>query len=627
MRASLMAERRFWPVFWTQFLGAFNDNLFKSALVVLILFREVSVGGIAPAQMVALTGAIFITPYLLFSAISGQISDKWDKARVMRAVKVAEVGIMLFGAVGFAIGSVPMLLVVLFAMGTHSTVFGPCKYAILPQHLDEGELVEANALVEMGTNLAILFGTISGTMLVGQPNGELLVAGGAVGTALIGLLVARFIPAAPSAHPELRLSFDPIRPTWALVQLCRKKPSVWNSVLGISWFWAYGATFLAGFETYAKDTLGGAEVLVTWFLALFSIGIGLGSIACERLSRERLEIGLVPIGAIGMSLFTLDLYFVGAPWPTPAEHIGLAAFLTTFAGWRISLDLFSLAVFGGFMIVPLYTLVQWRTDRGETSRVIAGNNVINAVFIFGGAFALAAMFAAGFAAVDVFLWFALLNTAIAVYMYTVVPEFVLRFVVFVLSRCVYRVRVVGHENIPIDDPVVLVSNHVSFIDWFVLSAAIKRPARFVMHRMFYDLPVGGWFFRQAKVIPIATRKEDPQIMEQAFARVHDELQDSQIVCIFPEGRITDNGEMYPFKPGVEQILARDPVAVIPIAINGLWGSFFSRRDGPAMTKPFPRGWFSRVWVTIGEPIPASEASAEVLEAKVRALWSARGLPA
>jgi 1-acyl-sn-glycerol-3-phosphate acyltransferase len=625
MKVSLMSERRFWPVFWTQFLGAFNDNLFKSAVVVMILFREASVFGVPPAQMVALTGAIFISPYLLFSAISGQISDKWDKGRVMRAVKAAEIGIMLFGAVGFWLGSVPMLLVVLFLMGTHSTVFGPCKYAILPQHLDEAELVEANALVEMGTNLAILFGTIAGTTLIAREGGELGVAGASVAVAALGLLAARFIPAAPSGNPGLRLSLDPFGPTWRLIELCRKRPSVWNSVLGISWFWAYGATFLAGFETYAKDTLGGSEALVTWFLALFSVGIGVGSIGCERLSRERLEIGLVPIGAAGMSLFTLDLFFVGAPWAAPAEPLGIAAFLDTFPGWRISLDLFGLAVFGGFMIVPLYTLVQWRTDRDETSRVIAGNNVINALFIFGGALLLAGLFAAGLDAVDVFLLFAILNTGIAIYMYTVVPEFVLRFCAFVLSRLVYRVRVEGHENIPIDDPVVFVSNHVSFVDWLILASAIKRPARFVMHKMFYDLPVGGWLFRQAKVIPIATRKEDPSIMDRAFERVHEELQDSQVVCIFPEGRITDNGELYPFKPGIEQIIARDPVPVIPIAINGLWGSFFSRRDGPAMTKPFRR-WFSRVWVTIGAPVPPGEVTAAGLQDRVQDMLTSRGLP-
>jgi 1-acyl-sn-glycerol-3-phosphate acyltransferase len=624
MRASLVRERKFWPVFWTQFLGAFNDNLFKSAVVVLILFREVSVLGVGPAQMVALSGAIFIAPYLMFSAISGQVSDKFDKARVMRAVKVAEVGIMAFGAVGFAIGNVPMLLAVLFLMGTHSTVFGPCKYAILPQHLDEGELVEANALVEMGTNLAILFGTIAGTTLIAQEQGELLVAGATVATALLGVLAARFIPAAPSSNPGLRLSFDPVRPTWALVELCRKKPSVWNSVLGISWFWAYGATFLAGMETYAKETLGGTEAMVTWFLALFSVGIGVGSIACERLSRERLELGLVPIGAAGMSLFTLDLFLVGAP--VASGEVELLTFLSAWAGWRISLDLFLLALSGGFLVVPLYTLVQWRTDRSETSRVIAGNNVINAVFIFGGAFVLAGMFAAGASAVDVFLALAVTNALVAVYMYTVVPEFVLRFCVFVLSRFVYRVRVEGHENIPIDDPVVIVSNHVSFIDWLVLSAAIKRPARFVMHKMFYDLPVGGWFFRQAKVIPIATRKEDPEMMDRAFERIHDELQDSQVVCVFPEGRITDTGEMYPFRPGIEQIVGRDPVKVIPVALNGLWGSYFSRHSGPAMTKPFRRGWFNRVWVTIGEPLPPGEVTAEGVQTIVRRLATERGLP-
>jgi 1-acyl-sn-glycerol-3-phosphate acyltransferase len=618
MQAALMTSRRFAPLFWTQFFGAFNDNLFKNAVVILIVFRAVHVAGIAPEQMVALSGAIFIAPYLLFSGIAGQVADKLDKARLIRAAKLAEIAIMAVGALGFVTGSVPLLLAVLFLMGTQSTVFGPCKYGILPQHLGEAELVAGNALVEMGTYLAILLGTLAGALAMDLPGGERVVAGGVLAVALIGAVTSLAVPAAPSSRPDLPVGLDPVRPTLELIRLCRKKESVWLSILGISWFWAYGAVLLALFPTWTKDVLGGGESLTGLFLALFSIGIGAGSMLCEKLSRERLELGLVPLGALGTSLFTLDLSLIGTPWPTPAEPIGVVALLSTFAGWRITVDLTLLSVFGGFMIVPLYTLVQWRTDRSETSRVIAGNNVVNAVFIVVALAGLAGLYAAGLSPIHVFAVLAAVNIAVAAYMYTVVPEFVLRFVVWMLANVVYRVRVSGQAQVPVDGPAVLVANHVSFIDWFVISAAIKRPARFVMHHSFYNLPVMRFLFRQAKVIPIASSKEDPALLAAAMERIHAELQDEQLVCIFPEGKITETGEVAPFRQGIERIVARDPVPVIPVALDGLWGSFFSRHGGSAMRRPFRR-WWSRVTVRVGAPVPPERVTAPALQERVCAL--------
>lgn len=620
MQATLVRDRRFAPLFWTQFLGAFNDNLFKNALVILITFRSVSVGGFSPEQMVALSGAIFIAPYFVFSAVSGQLSDKFDKAVMIRATKVMEVAIMVLGAAGFVFGSVGLLLLVLFLLGVQATVFGPCKYGILPQHLTESELVAGNALIEMGTYLAILLGTLTGGILIAQDGGENIVAAGVLAVAVGGWVSARWIPPAPSRNPDLALTLDPFRPTWELIRLARKKQSVFLSILGISWFWAFGATFLSLFPSWTKDVLGGDPTLATLFLALFSVGIGVGSMLCERLSRERLELGLVPLGSFGMSVFTLDLWLVGRPWELPAEPLTLGAFLSTFAGLRIAIDLSLLALSGGFMIVPMYTLVQWRTDPAETSRVIAANNIINAVFMVVGSVALAAVFAFGVSTVHVFLILAVVNTLAAIYIYTVVPEFLLRFVVWMMSHVVYRIRVDGHKNVPIDGPVLMVANHVSFVDWFVLAAAIKRPPRFVMHHSYYAMPVVKWLFRQARVIPIASSKEDPALLEAAFEQIHRELQDEQVVCIFPEGRITDTGQINPFRQGIERIIARDPVPVVPVALNGLWGSFFSRRDGKTAKKPFRRVW-SRVWVTVGPPVPPGEVTAEIAQDRVESLWS------
>lgn len=620
MQGSPMRDRRFAPLFWTQFLGAFNDNLFKNALVILITFRAVSVAGLSPEQMVALSGAVFITPYFVFSAISGQLADKYDKAVMIRATKVMEIAVMTIGAAGFGFGSVPMLLLVLFLLGVQATLFGPCKYAILPQHLTEAELVGGNALIEMGTYLAILLGTLTGGILVGWDGGESVVAAGVFLVAVAGWVVSLWIPPAPSVNPDLKVTLDPFGPTLELVRLTRKKQSVFLSIIGISWFWAFGATFLSLFPSYTKDVLGGDPTLATLFLALFSVGIGLGSMLCERLSRERLELGLVPLGSFGMSLFTFDLWLVGQPWAVGAEPIGIGTFLSTFSGLRIALDLSLLALAGGFMIVPMYTLVQWRTDPAETSRVIAGNNVINAVFMVLGSVALAGAFAVGLSTVQVFLILAIVNTVAAIYIYTVVPEFLLRFVVWVISHVVYRISVQGHPNVPIDGPVVLVANHVSFVDWFVIAAAIKRPPRFVMHHSYYAIPVVRWLFRQARVIPIAGSKEDPALLEAAFEQIHRELLDEQVVCIFPEGRITETGELNPFRAGIERIVARDPVPVVPMALNGLWGSFFSRKHGKAVAKPFRRIW-SRVWVSVGAPIPPETVTAEVVQEQVQALWA------
>jgi 1-acyl-sn-glycerol-3-phosphate acyltransferase len=622
MHAGLLATRRFGPLFFTQFLGAFNDNLFKNALVILVTFRAVTVAGLPPEQMVALSGALFILPFFLFSATAGQLADKYDKATLIRWTKNAEIAVMLAGAGAFLSGNVPVLLAILFLMGLQSTFFGPLKYSVLPQHLPDEELVTGNALVEMGTYLAILGGTIAGGVLIARDGGELVVAAGVVLMALLGRAAAQGIPAAPPASPDLKLRWDPIFPTLELIRLCRRDRASWLSILGISWFWAFGALFLSLFPTWTEGTLSGNEQLATLFLALFSVGIGVGSMLCERFSRERLELGLVPIGAFGMSVFTLDLAWIGQPWPATAEPMGLTAFLATFAGVRIAADLLLLAISGGFMIVPLYTLIQQRAADSERSRIIAGNNIINSALMVGASVALMGLYAAGLTPPQIMGLLAAVNVLVAAYMYTRIPEFVLRFLVWVLSRLVYRVQEEGLANIPKEGPAILVCNHVSFIDWLILAGAVRRPARFVMYKAYYQMPLLNWLFAQARAIPIASSKEDPDIVQRAFDAMSAELRAGELVCIFPEGRITETGEMNKFLPGVERMVGRDPVPVIPMALNGLWGSYFSRRDGPAMSKPFRRRW-SRVWVTVGEAVPPEEVTAAGLQARVQALYDRR----
>ena len=622
MNRRLLQDRRFWPLFWTQFLGAFNDNLFKNALVMLIAFRGLEVFGLPPAQMIALTGAIFIVPFFLFSATAGQLADTLDKARMMRWTKVAEIVIMSAGALGFLFGSVEVLLLVLFGMGFQSTVFGPCKYSVLPQHLTDDEIVAGNALVETATYLAILLGTIAGGVLILMDGGQYLVAGGVVGVAVLGALMARWIPPAPALNAGLTVQWNPITPTIEIVGIVRKNRTVLLSVLGISWFWLYGAAFLTLFPVYAKDLLHGNEQVATLFLALFSVGIGLGSMLCEKLSRERLELGLVPIGAFGMSFFTLDLWLIGEPWAAGPEAYGPMWLVSSLLGWRIMGDMTLLAMFGGFLIVPLYTLIQLRAEPAERSRIIAGNNIINAFFMVGSSLMLMAMQALEFSIPTIFALFALMNAVVAVYIFSVVPEFMLRFFVWMLSNVLYRVRAEGLQNIPREGPAVLVCNHVSFVDWLIIVGAVKRPARYIMDQMYFDMPIANYLFRAGKAIPITSKKIDPESPQRAMDQVSRELREGWLVCIFPEGQITKDGEFTPFRAGIERIIARDPVPVVPMALNGMWGSFFSRVEGKAMRKPFRR-WWSRVWLTVEAPIPAEDVSAEKLQKTVHDIWARR----
>lgn len=617
---ALLAQRRFAPFFWTQFLGAANDNVFKYAFTLLVTYKAADYTTLAPALAVNLIAALFVLPFLLFSATSGQLADKYDKARLMRLVKLLEVAIMLAGAWGFRAQSFEVLLACTFLMGLHSTLFGPVKYAYLPQVLAPTEIVGGNGLVEMGTFVAILLGTMAaGALIDASPAGNLYAAAVCVALALAGLAASLAIPSAAPSDPKLAIDWNPIRVTWHNVQVARRDRAVFLSVLGISWLWFFGAVFLTQFPQFAQQTLRGDPAVATLLLAVFSIGIGLGSLACERMSRHQVEIGLVPFGSIGMSVFTVDLYFAVQGLPTGAA-LTAAQFLAIAAHWRVLADLFLLALFAGFYSVPLYALIQTRSEATHKARIIASNNILNAVFLI-----LAAGFAAlvlgplGLSIPQLFLLTALLNVLVAVYIYTLVPEFLLRFLSWLLVGTVYRIRRQGVERIPAQGPAVIVSNHVSFVDALVLMAMSPRPIRFVMDLGIFRIPVLSWLFRQVKAIPIAPAKVDAALMERAFERVSEELRDGQLVCIFPEGRITGDGDIAPFRPGITRILERDPVAVIPVALQGLWGSFFSRKGGAAMTRPFRRGLFSKIGVAVGLPVAPAEATPEALQSMVATL--------
>lgn len=616
---ALLGRRGFGAYFWTQFLGAFNDNVFRNALVILIAFRSWSIAGLEPGAVVALAGGVFILPFVLLSPLAGQVADALPKSTLIRWTKAAEVVIMLAAAAAFAWAGLGLLLGVLFLMGAQSAAFGPVKYGILPELVDDDDLVGANALVETGTFLAILLGTITGGLLVAiGDTGPAWVSVVVVSTAAAGFAASLAVPPLAAANPGLPVARTFLGPLRETIGAARAVESVFLSILGLSWFWFFGSALLALLPTWTRDVLGAGEGVVTTFLALFCLGVAAGSLLCERLSDHKVELGLVPLGSLGMSLFAADLFLAGTPGVASPAIRDVTAFLATPGSWRLMADLALLALFGGLYTVPLYAFIQHRTDAAVRARVIAGNNVMGALFMVASALVIAGFQEAGLSIPQTFLALAVMNAAVAFYVYKVVPEFLFRFLAWILAHVLYRLRTEGREHVPETGPALLVCNHVSFVDWLVIASACKRPVRFVMHHGFLAIPGLGFFFRDAKVIPIASARESGDVLAAAFDRIAAELEAGEVVCIFPEGRLTTDGALAPFRPGIERIVARTPVPVVPMALVGLWGSFFSHKDGAALRRPFRRVW-SRIRLVIGPPVPPAEVRADDLACRVAEL--------
>lgn len=624
---ALLRQRRFAPFFWTQFSGAANDNLFKFAFTVMVTY-QLSVDWMPPAMAGLVIGALFILPFLLFSATSGQLTDKYDKTKMIRFVKNLEIAIMLVAAFGFVRGNVPVLLLCTFLMGVHSTLFGPVKFAYMPQVLNERELTGGNGMVEMGTFVAILLGNVAGGLLVALPGiGHTTVAIACVAAALVGRAVAQFIPSVPATDPGLTINWNPFSETWRNLKLAHGNVVVFRSLLGISWMWFFGAVFLSQFPSLAKNVLHGNEQVASLLLVVFSIGIGIGSLLCEVLSRRHVEIGLVPLGAIGMSVFSIDLYFASRALP-PSEVMGLGAFLAQGAHWRVMLDLALLSLFAGLYSVPMYALIQMRSQPTHRARIIAANNILNALFMIASSLIAGALLGAGFTVPQIFLFTGIANAVVAAYIFLLVPEYLLRFVAWVSSRFVYRFKVQGDENLPTAGAAILACNHVSFVDAVLLMAASPRPIYFVMDHRIFRVPVLGWLFRLAKAIPIAPYKEDPATYEAAFDRAAQVLREGDLLAIFPEGGITRDGQLQEFKGGIMKIIERAQsegveAPVIPMALTNLWGSYFSRiEQGGAMVRPFRRGFFNRVGLNVGRPVAPAQVQPALLRSHVADLLQA-----
>ncbi|WP_460952693.1 MFS transporter [Pseudomonas marginalis] len=595
---TLLRTRRFLPFFITQLLGAFNDNIFKQSLILAILYKLTLDGD--RSIWVNLCALLFILPFFLFSALAGQFGEKFNKDALIRAIKIGEIVIMAVGATGFLTNHLELMLLALFAMGTHSALFGPVKYSIMPQALHDDELVGGNGLVEMGTFLAILAGTIGAGIMMSSTHYAPVVSVAIVGVAVLGYLASRSIPRAAASTPQLRLNWNIFSESWATLRLgLGQTPAVSRSIVGNSWFWFVGAIYLTQIPAYAKEWLYGDETVVTLILTVFSVGIALGSMLCEKLSGRKVEIGLVPFGSFGLTVFGLLLWWHSGGFPQNVQANDWLAVLSYGQAWWVLFDILGLGVFGGFYIVPLYALIQSRTAENERARVIAANNILNALFMVVSAIvSILLLSVAKLSIPELFLVVSLLNIAVNTYIFKIVPEFTMRFMIWLLSHSMYRVEHRNLQAIPDEGAALLVCNHVSFVDALLIGGAVRRPIRFVTYYKIYRLPVLNFIFRTAGAIPIAGRNEDIQIYEKAFTRIAQYLKEGELVCIFPEGKLTADGEMNEFRGGVTRILEETAVPVIPMALQGLWGSFFSRDPKKGF---FHRTW-SRVVLVAGEPV-------------------------
>jgi len=588
----LVRLRRFLPLFLTQFLGATNDSLFKQALFVLIVFRLADATGANSAILVNIGAGLFILPFFLFSATGGQLADKLEKSRLIRAIKFNEILIMGLATLGFYFGHTYFLLLVLFLMGGQSALFGPVKYSILPTHLHDRELVAGNAYIEAGTFLAILIGTLAGNQLILTENGYLVVSVSVLTLAVLGFASSFFIPKAGPAVPNLKVNPNIFAEIVSTMRLGRARRDIHLSILGISWFWLFGATFLAQLSPFTKDYLHSNENIIALFMTLFSIGIGVGSFVCNRLLRGDVSARFVPIGAIGMAVFTLDLYFASRTGtPATGTLMGLGEFLQHGPNWRIVADLFLIAVAGGIYVVPLYTLLQTRSEESNRSRIIAANNIMNALFMVAGSIAATAMLAFAFTIPEIFLTVAIVTIFVAVYICGLLPDELVKVVMAGLLRLAYRVEIKGLDNYrAVGDRAVIIVNHVSFLDGLLLAAFLPGKPTFAVNTY-----IARKWWTKPFLAMVDTFAMDPTKPMAAKSLIKT-VQSGRKCVIFPEGRITVTGSLMKVYEGPAMVADKADAPILPVRIDGAQYTPFSRLRNKVRTRLFPK-----ITITVQSP--------------------------
>jgi acyl-[acyl-carrier-protein]-phospholipid O-acyltransferase/long-chain-fatty-acid--[acyl-carrier-protein] ligase len=603
----LLRSRRFLPLFATQFLNALNDNLFKSALVVLVTYR-LAAGPSGQVLSLAAAG-LFILPFFLLSATAGRLADKYEKRRLIVIVKALEIPVLAVGAVALAAENVPLLLGMLFLLGAQSTFFAPLKFGILPDQLRADELLAGNALIEAGTFLAILAGTLAGSALILAANGTALVGAALVACAALGCATSLIIPRTRAAAPDLALSFNIVAETRDVIGYAAAHRGLFRSILGISWFWLVGATFLALFPAYVRDALRADEGVVTLFLATFSIGIGAGSLLCNAMLRGEVTPKYVPIGALGLAVFTLDLWAAGTAAPGAAD---LAAFLARPANWRLVADLFLIAVSGGFFIVPLYAILQAWSEPSHRARVIAANNVLNALFMVAGAAVTASLSAAGLNARGVFLVLGAAGLGVTIYIVRIIPDEVLKLLAAAILKALYRVEVRGLESLKeLGDKAVIVVNHVSFLDAALIGAFLPGRPLFAINTRMAEAWWVRPFLRLVDAFPLDPA--NPLALKQIVRAV---AQGRRCV-IFPEGRLTVTGSLMKIYEGPGLIADRVKAPIVPVRIDGVQHLPFTRLKGKIRTHLFPK-----ITISVLPPRPLRIPAALVGRARRRAVGRA-----
>jgi acyl-[acyl-carrier-protein]-phospholipid O-acyltransferase / long-chain-fatty-acid--[acyl-carrier-protein] ligase len=589
---AVLKTRRFLPLFITQFMGALNDNIFKNALIILVTFRIAAETGIDGQLWATIAAGIFILPFFLFSATAGRFADKFEKSRLIVIIKVAEIAIMALAAFGFDQQNISVLMTVLFLMGTHSTFFGPLKYSILPVHLATDELLGGNALIEAGTFLAILIGTIAGGVFILTGQGIAIVSVMVLSVAVLGLLASLSIPKAPAEAPDLKLGWNIARHTWEMTRYAAEQRDIFLSILGISWFWLIGSVYLSQFPTFSKDVLGADNNVVTLFLTAFSLGIGAGSILCSRLLKGEISARYVPLGALGVTLFTVDLFFASGPLAgSAADTLGLQQFLAHPTAWRVLADLLLISIASGFYIVPLYTLMQERSAPSHRSRVIAANNIINAVFMVAGSLITVGLIALHVSVPGIFLTMGILNFLVAIYICKLLPDVVVKGLIAGLLRLAYRVEVRGLENFrAAGQRTVIVANHVSFLDAILLACFLPGRPTFAINSHMADT----WWVRPALSLVDAFPMDPTNPM--ATKSLIRAVQAGRQCVIFPEGRITVTGALMKVYEGPGMIADKAGAQILPVRIDGAQYTRFSRLRGKVRLR-----WFPKIVLTIQPP--------------------------
>ncbi len=597
----LLKTRRLWPLVLTQSCGALNDNLVKNAIVVLALFQL----GIGGTGLSALAGALFIAPYILLSATAGKLADRFAKPRVILAYKLAELALMALAAAAFLTESVPALLLVLLGLGVQAALFGPVKYGLLPEHLAENELVAGNGAIEATTFLSIVCGTVAGGALVLLPHGTAWVGAAGIVLALLGLFGARMIPTSPAADPALRIGANPFAETWRVTRHAASIRPIWLSVLGLSWFWTIGATLMTEFPVVARDTLGADGTVLTLLLTVFAIGVGVGSVQCARLLRGEVSPRLVPFAAVGISLFCWDFASAAASAGTIATAL---VALTTFAGWRMIVDLFLLAACGGVFSVPLYAIIQDTAAPSERSRMIAANNIMNALFMVAGAAAAAGMAAMGLRAPSVLHVAAVANLSVAVWIVRILPHEVYRTLLRWYFHRFHRLQVHGTENYrSAGDRVVIVANHQSYLDACLIAACVPDSPTFAIHTS----QAAKWYFRPflAAVQTFPVDVQSPYSVKRMVEAVRDH---GRKLMIFPEGRMTRTGALMKVYEGAALVADKSHAKVVAISIEGLQFSRLGRMQGRLRLR-----WFPRLTVIIHAPVTLAPSDAGDLTPRQR----------